>query len=250
MPKPTAVTPIYERYVRYANTPTAAFASNWSLHVVADGLPIDDQPPSPAEWLMRTVVKTSMATADQSCRGRDLRLSKHQFPSYSRSQVQPIARRPTLNMAKVMLPAWTSLLHPPEHTTSTVLTNGNTTRTDKEISSERKGSDAFDELDEFLFAPLSEEPRIGSHSLGRLIGKGVAGRVRLATDGGGREQVAIKLVTKPFKETALEGQCRLNVLDKSQKLLALLEREVIVSKLLRHPGLARTYKVIETPSGM
>lgn len=75
-----------------------------------------------------------------------------------------------------------------------------------------------------------DKARVGPWILGRTLGKGSSGRVRLAKHTGTGKLAAIKIVAKDQEENSLyEGQ--------TEGSLALgLEREVVIMKLINHPN--------------
>jgi serine/threonine protein kinase len=76
------------------------------------------------------------------------------------------------------------------------------------------------------------DPRIGPYILGRTLGVGTTGRVKLATHFGSGRKVAIKIITKS---------------QDPQDLLK-LEREITIMKLINHPNIMQLYDVYESKS--
>ncbi|KAJ7672670.1 kinase-like domain-containing protein [Mycena rosella] len=86
--------------------------------------------------------------------------------------------------------------------------------------------------------------RIGMWKIGRTIGTGSSGRVRIARNSRTGQYAAIKIVSK----TALQDSTRsLNHLgDDAEHSQLSLEREIVVMKLIDHPNIMRLYDVWET----
>ncbi|KAJ7890632.1 Pkinase-domain-containing protein [Mycena olivaceomarginata] len=90
----------------------------------------------------------------------------------------------------------------------------------------------------------SDDPkRIGLWKIGRTIGAGSSGRVRVARNSKTGQYAAIKIVSK----TVLDSTRSLNHLDDDMEHSQLsLEREIVVMKLIDHPNIMRLYDVWET----
>ncbi|KAK2463692.1 hypothetical protein APHAL10511_004443 [Amanita phalloides] len=85
--------------------------------------------------------------------------------------------------------------------------------------------------------------RIGLWKLGRTIGAGSSGRVRIARHSRTGQYAAIKIVSK----MALQSQVSLDRLaDEVEHRQLAIEREIVVMKLIDHPNIMRLYDVWET----
>ncbi|KAF7356686.1 CAMK/CAMKL/GIN4 protein kinase [Mycena venus] len=85
--------------------------------------------------------------------------------------------------------------------------------------------------------------RIGLWKIGRTIGTGSSGRVRVARNSKTGQYAAIKIVPK----TAFDSTQSLNHLgDDAEHSQLSLEREIVVMKLIDHPNIMRLYDVWET----
>ncbi|KAJ7155501.1 kinase-like domain-containing protein [Mycena crocata] len=85
--------------------------------------------------------------------------------------------------------------------------------------------------------------RIGLWKIGRTIGTGSSGRVRIARHSKSGQYAAIKIVAKTF----LDSTRSLNHLgDDMEHSQLSLEREIVVMKLIDHPNIMRLYDVWET----
>lgn len=83
---------------------------------------------------------------------------------------------------------------------------------------------------------MANEPRsrqIGNYVLGKCIGKGTFGKVKLGTHVVTDEKVAIKILEKDRISDAADVER--------------VAREIHVLKLLRHPNIIQMYEIIETP---
>lgn len=77
-----------------------------------------------------------------------------------------------------------------------------------------------------------ESKLIGHYKIGRTIGEGTFGKVKLGVDATTGEKVAVKI---------LEKKCILNKAD-----IARVEREIAFLKVLRHPNVVQLYEILET----
>ncbi|KAF7370688.1 CAMK/CAMKL/GIN4 protein kinase [Mycena sanguinolenta] len=90
----------------------------------------------------------------------------------------------------------------------------------------------------------AEDPkRIGLWKIGRTIGIGSSGRVRVARNSKTGQYAAVKIVSK----TILDSTTSLNhLVDDTEHNQLSLEREIVVMKLIDHPNIMRLYDVWET----
>lgn len=92
-----------------------------------------------------------------------------------------------------------------------------------------------------------EDPkRIGPWKIGRTIGKGSSGRVRIAKHSLTGQYAAVKIVPKHMLLSS-----RMNVNEagaKADKMLLGIEREIVIMKLIEHPNVMSLYDVWETGS--
>ncbi|KAI0322810.1 kinase-like domain-containing protein [Amylostereum chailletii] len=92
-----------------------------------------------------------------------------------------------------------------------------------------------------------EDPKvIGLWKIGRTIGKGSSGRVRIARHSKTGQYAAVKIVSK----TALvNSRMSMQGLDEqADRILLSIEREIVIMKLIDHPNIMRLYDVWETSS--
>ncbi|KAI0251441.1 kinase-like domain-containing protein [Lactifluus subvellereus] len=90
-----------------------------------------------------------------------------------------------------------------------------------------------------------DDPKvIGLWKIGRTIGKGSSGRVRIARHSKTGQYAAIKIVSK----TALVNSRRSiqGLDDHADRILLGIEREIVIMKLIDHPNIMRLYDVWET----
>lgn len=85
--------------------------------------------------------------------------------------------------------------------------------------------------------PKSESKRyarkVGHYTVGKVIGEGTFGKVRLGTHNLTHEKVAIKILEKD----------RITDLADVERVV----REIHILKLIRHPNIIQLYEIIETP---
>ncbi|GAA5834744.1 hypothetical protein JCM11251_003651 [Rhodosporidiobolus azoricus] len=82
-----------------------------------------------------------------------------------------------------------------------------------------------------------EEPSmVGPWRIGRTVGEGASGRVKLAKHKVTGQYAAIKIVPKPKRSTQ----------EKADKMLLGIEREIVIMKLIEHPNVLRLMDVWET----
>ncbi|KAI0821589.1 kinase-like domain-containing protein [Irpex lacteus] len=91
----------------------------------------------------------------------------------------------------------------------------------------------------------TQDPKmIGLWKIGRTIGKGASGRVRIARHSKNGQYAAVKIVSK---QSILNSRMSLNpVEDEAERILQALEREIVIMKLIDHPNILRLYDVWET----
>ena len=82
--------------------------------------------------------------------------------------------------------------------------------------------------------PHPEGTRLGHYVLGKSLGKGTFGKVKLATHTLTNEKVAIKILEKS----------RI----KDKKDIERISREIKILKKVRHPNVIQLYEIIETES--
>ncbi|KAH9027927.1 kinase-like domain-containing protein [Lactarius hengduanensis] len=90
-----------------------------------------------------------------------------------------------------------------------------------------------------------DDPKvIGLWKIGRTIGKGSSGRVRIARHSKTGQYAAIKIVSK----TALVNSRRSiqGLEEQADRILLGIEREIVIMKLIDHPNIMRLYDVWET----
>ncbi|PFH51892.1 hypothetical protein AMATHDRAFT_39817 [Amanita thiersii Skay4041] len=89
----------------------------------------------------------------------------------------------------------------------------------------------------------SDPKKIGNWKIGRTIGTGSSGRVRIARHSRTGQFAAIKIISK----TTLNSCVSINRLsDEIERKQLAIEREIVVMKLIDHPNIMRLYDVWET----
>ncbi|KAH9479554.1 Serine/threonine-protein kinase GIN4 [Psilocybe cubensis] len=93
-----------------------------------------------------------------------------------------------------------------------------------------------------------QDPKmIGLWKVGRTLGKGFSGHVRIARHSKTGQYAAIKIIPK----NALGSRVSLNRLaDEVEHNLLAVEREIVVMKLIDHPNIMKIYDVWETSSSL
>ena len=89
-----------------------------------------------------------------------------------------------------------------------------------------------------------DPPNIGLWKLGKLIGQGASGRVRLAYHTQTGQQAAVKIV--PRQLLASSRMSLGEMAQKQDKLTLGIEREIVIMKLIEHPNLLGLWDVYET----
>ncbi|KAK0238685.1 kinase-like domain-containing protein [Armillaria nabsnona] len=100
-------------------------------------------------------------------------------------------------------------------------------------------------LDSPTFSRVADDPKmIGCWKLGRTIGKGSSGRVKLARHSKTGQMAAVKIIRKSFLFSRMES------LDNAEEDVARLEqalqREIVIMKLVDHPNIMKLYDVWDT----
>ncbi|KIP10032.1 hypothetical protein PHLGIDRAFT_59535, partial [Phlebiopsis gigantea 11061_1 CR5-6] len=84
---------------------------------------------------------------------------------------------------------------------------------------------------------------IGLWKIGRTLGSGASGRVRMARHSKTGQYAAVKIISKGV----LNSHMSLGHADEeAQKVLHAIEREIVIMKLIDHPNIMRLYDVWET----
>ncbi|KZT65662.1 Pkinase-domain-containing protein [Daedalea quercina L-15889] len=92
-----------------------------------------------------------------------------------------------------------------------------------------------------------EDPKmIGLWKIGRTIGKGSCGRVRIARHSKTGQYAAVKIVSKTSLRSSRMSIHGLG--DDVERIMLSIEREIVVMKLIEHPNIMRLYDVWETSS--
>ncbi|PVG03135.1 Pkinase-domain-containing protein [Serendipita vermifera] len=90
-----------------------------------------------------------------------------------------------------------------------------------------------------------EDPKmIGSWKLGKTIGKGSSGRVRIARHVRTGDYAAVKIVSKHALITSRMSMAGIS--EQADKILLGIEREIVLMKLIDHPNILSLYDVWET----
>ncbi|KAH7914812.1 Pkinase-domain-containing protein, partial [Hygrophoropsis aurantiaca] len=87
-----------------------------------------------------------------------------------------------------------------------------------------------------------DDPKmIGLWKVGRTIGKGSSGRVRIARHSKSGKYAAVKIVSKNIVMNSIN-----KLADSAEHMLLSIEREIVIMKLIDHPNIMRLYDVWET----
>ncbi|KAH7106012.1 kinase-like domain-containing protein [Auriculariales sp. MPI-PUGE-AT-0066] len=90
-----------------------------------------------------------------------------------------------------------------------------------------------------------EDPKmIGNWKVGRTIGKGSSGRVKIARHSKTGLYAAVKIVSKQALLTSRMSMS--DAADSAEKVLLSIEREIVIMKLIDHPNILKLYDVWET----
>ena len=90
----------------------------------------------------------------------------------------------------------------------------------------------------------NDPPHVGPWKLGKLIGQGASGRVRLAIHTRTQQLAAVKIIPK---QMLINSRMSLRDLSAKQDKLTLgIEREIVIMKLIVHPNLLGLWDVYET----
>ncbi|EGG07247.1 uncharacterized protein MELLADRAFT_77643 [Melampsora larici-populina 98AG31] len=93
---------------------------------------------------------------------------------------------------------------------------------------------------------IEDPKKIGPWKIGRIIGKGSSGRVKIAKHRVTGQYAAVKIVPKHM---LLSSRMSVNEAGaKADKMLLGIEREIVIMKLIEHPNVMRLYDVWETGS--
>ncbi|CAK5267567.1 unnamed protein product, partial [Mycena citricolor] len=91
-----------------------------------------------------------------------------------------------------------------------------------------------------------EDPkRIGLWKIGRTIGTGSSGRVRIARNSRTGQYAAVKIVSKACLDSTRSLE---HLIEEVEHTQLSVEREIVVMKLIDHPNIMRLYDVWETSS--
>ncbi|KAG6866562.1 hypothetical protein C0991_002047 [Blastosporella zonata] len=94
---------------------------------------------------------------------------------------------------------------------------------------------------------VTDPRRIGLWKIGREIGSGASGRVKIARHSRTGQYAAIKIISK----IALNSRVSINrMADETEHTQLAIEREIVVMKLLDHPNVMRLYDVWETSTSL
>ncbi|KAG8884936.1 clathrin associated protein complex large subunit [Tulasnella sp. 331] len=92
----------------------------------------------------------------------------------------------------------------------------------------------------------SKTKRIGSWEIGRTIGKGSSGHVRLARHITTQKYAAVKIVSKHALVSSRLSMSKAG--EEEDKILLAIEREIVIMKLIDHPNVLSLFDVWETKS--
>ncbi|KAF7294399.1 CAMK/CAMKL/GIN4 protein kinase [Mycena kentingensis (nom. inval.)] len=93
----------------------------------------------------------------------------------------------------------------------------------------------------------TDPKRIGLWKIGRTIGTGSSGRVRIARNSKTGQYAAVKIVSKLNLNSTMSLD---NLGDEAERTQLALEREIVVMKLIDHPNIMRLYDVWETSTDL
>ncbi|KAI8460686.1 hypothetical protein BY996DRAFT_4574397 [Phakopsora pachyrhizi] len=94
----------------------------------------------------------------------------------------------------------------------------------------------------------SDPKRIGPWKIGRTIGKGSSGRVKIAKHSNTGQFAAVKIVPR---QMLLNSRMSINEVGaRTDKMLLGIEREIVIMKLIEHPNILSLYDVWETGSDL
>ncbi|RXW22132.1 hypothetical protein EST38_g3714 [Candolleomyces aberdarensis] len=97
---------------------------------------------------------------------------------------------------------------------------------------------------------IRDPKMIGLWTIGRTIGRGASGRVRIARHSKTGQYAAIKIISKSTLPP-LMSQVSINRLaDVTEHAQLSVEREIVVMKLINHPNIMKLYDVWETSSDL
>ncbi|KLO08050.1 Pkinase-domain-containing protein [Schizopora paradoxa] len=91
----------------------------------------------------------------------------------------------------------------------------------------------------------ADDPRmIGPWKVGRTIGKGASGRVKIARHAKTGKYAAVKIISKT--QLANSRRSIHNLAQDAERILLGMEREIVLMKLIDHPNIMQLYDVYET----
>ncbi|EJU05937.1 Pkinase-domain-containing protein [Dacryopinax primogenitus] len=129
-------------------------------------------------------------------------------------------------------------------------TNGTTTTQ----STRRPHKTRYQQEEEAMGGPIQRRTDISSHGnwrFGRMIGKGASGRVKLAHHMITQQVACVKIVPK---SAILTSRVSLSAIaegvEKDERLMMAIEREICIMKLIDHPHLVKLFDVFETDTDM
>ncbi|KAF8920564.1 kinase-like domain-containing protein [Mucidula mucida] len=95
------------------------------------------------------------------------------------------------------------------------------------------------------FARRGDDPKmIGYWKVGRTIGKGSSGRVKVARHAKTGQMAAVKIIPKAFLYSRMESLN--NAADEAERFELALQREIVIMKLIDHPNIMKLYDVWDT----
>ncbi|KAK0488749.1 kinase-like domain-containing protein [Armillaria novae-zelandiae] len=100
-------------------------------------------------------------------------------------------------------------------------------------------------FDSPTFSRVADDPKmIGCWKLGRTIGKGSSGRVKLARHSKTGQMAAVKIIRKSYLFSRMESLD--DAEEDAARLEQALQREIVIMKLVDHPNIMKLYDVWDT----
>ena len=92
--------------------------------------------------------------------------------------------------------------------------------------------------------PMESEYKIGEWILGKTIGEGSSGKVKLATHSKTREKCVVKAVRRPKIPGSNDQPISLHIIERIHKRELLMIREAALGVVLNHPNIVRLHSTV------